>query len=83
VVLISIDPPVAINPTAPRINVELWRATPQKEVRKVWSADWTLKATPFYILLADLFKGKVPDDYGDNDRVYIDVVSLREDIVES
>ncbi|KAF5384186.1 hypothetical protein D9615_003258 [Tricholomella constricta] len=72
VMLIFIDPPLAPNPTFPRITVQLWRGFDLRrsprlaaafQVRKahmVWAADWTVAATPFYILFDDIFRGQVP-----------------------
>jgi len=85
VILISIDPPIAPNPTLPRITVQLWRgfalqrpsrlasaAFRVREARMVWAANWTVAATPLYILLDDIFRGQVPAEYGNNDRVNLD-----------
>ena len=48
----------------------------------VWSEDWTNGATPLYILLSDIFKGQVPPQYGNNDRIYLDTVALRQHILD-
>ena len=94
VILISIDPPIAPNPTFPRITVQLWRvfglqrpsrstssAFRTREARIVWTANWTVAVTPFYILLDDIFRGNVPPEYGNNDRVYLDTVGWRQRII--
>lgn len=91
VILISIDPPIAPNPTFPRITVQLWRGfdfsrLPSavfqvREARMVWAADWTVAATPLYILLDDIFRGQVPAEYGNNDRVYLDTNGWRQTII--
>lgn len=86
VVLISID--------RPNITIELWRGYPprhppctqagrQREARVVWNRDWTNGATQFYILLADIFRGPVPAVYGNNDRVYLNSVYLRQCIIDA
>ena len=49
----------------------------------VWATDWTNSATPLYILLSDIFGQQVPAAYGNNDRVYLDTVSWRQEIIES
>lgn len=49
----------------------------------VWSANWTLTASPLYILLADIFKGQVPAAYGNNDRVLLNTMTLRQSIVDA
>lgn len=49
----------------------------------VWEADWTLAATPFYILLSDIFRGQIPAAYGSNDRAHLDAVAWRQDIVDA
>ena len=48
----------------------------------VWQADWTQQAGPFYILLADIFRGQVPDQYGVNDHIVLDSAGWREAIIE-
>ena len=48
----------------------------------VWQADWTQQAGPFYILLADIFRGQVPDQYGVNvDHIVLDSEGWREAIL--
>jgi hypothetical protein len=94
VILISIDPPIPPNPTFPRITVQLWRgfdlrhpsqlasaAFRVREARMVWAANWTVAATPLYILLDDIFRGQVPAEYGNNDRVYLDTNGWRQTII--
>jgi len=94
VILISIDPPIAPNPTLPRITVQLWRgfdrqrpsrlasaASRVREARMVHAANWTVAATPLYILLDDIFRGQVPAEYGNNDRVDLDTNSWRQTII--
>jgi hypothetical protein len=49
----------------------------------VWATDWTLGATPFYILLDDIFRGQVPAEYGNNDRVYLDAETWRQSIIDA
>jgi hypothetical protein len=49
----------------------------------VWSADWTLNASPLYILLSDIFKGQVPAAYGNDDRAQLNTVTLRQSIVDA
>ena len=49
----------------------------------VWEADWTEAATPFYILLFDIFKGPAPAEYGNNDRVQLNTVAWRQAIINS
>lgn len=49
----------------------------------VWAADWTLGATPFYILLDDIFRGQVPAAYGNNDRVYLHAGTWRQSIIDA
>ena len=90
----SISPPLAAHPNLPKIEVELWRAcqatrpqrTPaarQREARMVWLSDWTLNAPSLYILLSDIFKGQAPAAYGNNDRVQLSTVTLRQSIVDA
>ncbi|KAF5384148.1 hypothetical protein D9615_003266 [Tricholomella constricta] len=92
VILISIDPPIAPHPTFPRITVQLWRGfdprrpprhpvSRVREARMVWAADWTVAAAPLYIPLDDIFRGQVPAEYGNNDRVYLNTDSLRQKII--
>ena len=94
VILISIDPPIASNPTFPRITVQLWRGfDPQhpsrltsaafqvQEACMVWAANWTVAATPLYILLDDIFRGQVPAEYGNNDQVYLDTNGWHQTII--
>jgi len=47
----------------------------------VWAADWTVAATPLYILLDDIFRGQVPAAYGNNDRVNLDTIGWRQTII--
>lgn len=86
VVLISID--------RPHTMIELWRgftpslppsaqAARQREARMVWNRDWTNGATQFYIPLPDIFRGAVPAAYGNNDRVYLNSVYLRQSIIDT
>jgi hypothetical protein len=49
----------------------------------VWEADWTHGATPFYILLSDIFRGQVHAAYGNNDRVHLDIVAWRQAIIDT
>jgi hypothetical protein len=49
----------------------------------VWEADWTLAATPLYILLSDIFRGQVPAAYGDNDRVHLNTIDWRQNIIDT
>jgi hypothetical protein len=49
----------------------------------VWAADWTQNATPFYILLSDIFRGQVPAAYGNNDRVDLNTVVWQQAIVDT
>jgi len=94
VILLLIDPPLAANPHHPRITIQLWRSFPlnhpprtvggqQREVRMVWEADWTNAATPFYILLSDIFRGPAPAQYGNNDRVFLNTAAWRQMIINA
>jgi len=81
--------PLAPNSTLPRISLQLWKGAPstatqqQREAQMIWATDWTNSATPLYILLSDIFGQQVPAAYGNNDRVYLDTVSWRQEIIES
>jgi hypothetical protein len=93
VIIISIDCPIPPFPNFPRIMIELWRSNPANHpvhshtqaqgrvTSEVWSCDWTYAATPFYILLSDIFRGPPPASYGNNDRVYLDAQAWREAII--
>ena len=49
----------------------------------VQQADGTQQAGPFYILLVDMFRGHVPDEYGEEDHIVLDSDSAwREEIIE-
>lgn len=49
----------------------------------VWQADRTQQSGPFYILLVDMFRGYVPDEYGEEDHIVLDSDSAwREEIIE-
>ncbi|KIJ99066.1 hypothetical protein K443DRAFT_180374 [Laccaria amethystina LaAM-08-1] len=94
VIILSIDPPAPDYPNLPRITIELWRGVaPSRPLRgdhartrngqMVWHADWTQQAGPLYILLADLFRGQVPQQYGvNNDRIVLDSAGWREAIIK-
>ena len=52
----------------------------------VWQADRshrTQQAGPFYILLVDMFRGHVPDEYGEEDHIVLDSEAWREEIIEA
>lgn len=96
VFLISIDPPRPAHPTTPRITVQLWKGravtrppcagstTRQREAYMVLEADWSLNATPVYVLLADVFGAHpVHAAYGNNDRAVLDTAWLRDTIIRS
>jgi hypothetical protein len=96
VFLISIDPPCLAHPTTPRITLQLWkgRATTQpahggstvcqREAYMVLEADWSLTATPVYVLLTDVFGAHpVHVAYGNNDRAVLDTAWLRDMIIHS
>jgi stringent starvation protein B len=73
------------------LGIQLWKRFPlpntttaeEIQAYKVWEADWTQQATPLYILLSDIFGPKVPAEYGNNDRVFLNSVRVRERILES
>jgi hypothetical protein len=48
-----------------------------------WSDDWTVAATPLYIMLDDIFRGQVPVEYGNHDRVHLDTISWRQEIIDA
>ena len=90
VIIFSIDPPSHPFPNFPGIKIELFRGSPpthpmqanstaqERIATKVWSCDWTQAATPFYILLSDIFRGQPPANYGGNvDRVFLDTQAWR------
>jgi len=94
-ILLSIDPPVQPNPNIPRITIELWRSfdavhpsrTPEhrmREGRRVWQADWTVAASPLYILLSDIFRGQIgiPAAYN-GDRILLDTIFWRRTIINN
>lgn len=96
VFLISIDPPRPAHPTTPRITVQLWKARAatrppracaaarQREAYMVLEADWSLNATPVYVLLTDIFGAHpVHAAYGNNDRAVLDTAWLRDLIIRS
>jgi hypothetical protein len=96
VFLILIDPPRPAHPTTPRITVQLWKghaaiqpphagsAARQREAYMVLEADWSLNATPVYVLLADVFGAHpVHAAYGNNDRRVLDTAWLRDTIIRS
>lgn len=94
VILFLIDPPIAANANTPRITVQLWRGvgpvhplcsstSQQRQARMIWEADWTHTATPFYVLLSDIFRDQVPAEYGNNDRVYLDIATWRKMVLEN
>ena len=87
VILLSIDPSAPAHPT-PKISIELWRGVPlglqdapTKIAQMVWEADWTHHTGQFYILLADIFRGQVPPDYGANDRILLNPAAWRQAII--
>ena len=87
VILLSIDPPAPAHPT-PKISIELWRGVPlglqdapTRIAQMVWEADWTHHTGQFYILLADIFRGQVPPDYGVNDRILLNPAAWRQAII--
>jgi len=47
----------------------------------VWEANWTDHTDQFYILLADIFRGQVPPDYGANDRILLNPEAWRQEII--
>ncbi|EDR04553.1 uncharacterized protein LACBIDRAFT_330473 [Laccaria bicolor S238N-H82] len=90
-ILVLIDPPAAANPNPPVATIQLWRGFPPPErqtsgqaqtriARMVWQKDWTHNASPLHLLLADIFQGQVPPEYGQHDRVQLDTVTWREAI---
>ncbi len=94
VFLISNDPPHPAHPTTPRITVQLWKgraatrppragaAARQREAYMALEADWSLNATPVYILLSDVFGAHpVPAAYGNNDCAVLDTAWLRDLII--
>jgi hypothetical protein len=91
VIIVSVDPPIAPNLGSLRIKIQLWRgftpanppAARQRVGRVVWERDWTLAATPLYLLLSDIFRGQVPPAYGNNDRVHLNTVGWRQCIIDS
>jgi hypothetical protein len=48
----------------------------------VWEADWTLVATPLYLLLSDIFRGQVPAVYGNSDHVHLNTAAWRQAIID-
>jgi len=74
-----------------QLSNQLWKRFPlphptaaqEMQASKVWEADWTHQATPLYILLSDIFGPEVPAEYGNNDRVFLNSVRLRERILDS
>ncbi len=91
VIVLLIDKSLSTHPSLLRLTIELWKALPsldplqmslQREAHNVWSDDWTLCATPLYILLVDIFRGQVPVAYGDNNCVHLDTVAWRQDIID-
>ena len=94
VILISIDRPIPSFPNSPRIRIQLWRGTPSTRLTRanagrervaveVWSAEWTVTPTPFYILLSDIFRGPPPQSYGNHDRVHLDTQAWRNAIIDA
>ena len=94
-ILLSIDPPVQPNPNIPRITIELWRGfdavhpqhTPEHGMRQgrgVWQADWTVAASPLYVLLSDIFRGQIgiPAAYN-GDRIFLDTIHWRQTIINN
>ena len=51
------------------------------KVLLIWEADWSRAASPFYLLLSDIFRDKVPDVYGQNDRMSVDTAFWRDGIL--
>lgn len=49
----------------------------------VWQDDWTHNAGPFYILLADIFRGEVTTEYGASDRIFLASAAWRQRIIET
>jgi hypothetical protein len=43
----------------------------------VWQKDYTHNASPLYLLLTDIFRGQVPQEYGQHDRVQLDTATWR------
>jgi len=94
VVLISIDPPVAPNPT-PQITVLLWQPTnpvrtpcpgshaQQRIAQIVQNDDWTLNETPIRILLSDIFGNQIPAAYVGHTHVDVNTQWLRQKIINS
>ena len=93
VILVIIDPPVAAHPNLPVITIQLWRGffppgrgpsgqAQTRFARTVWQKDWTHNASPLYLLLTDIFRGQVPLEYGQHDRVQLDTVAWREAILK-
>ena len=91
-ILVIIDPPVAAHPNLLVITIQLWRGFPPparhpggqaqaRVARMVWQKDWTKNASPLYLLLTDIFRGQVPPEYGQHDRVQLDTVAWREAIL--
>ena len=91
-IILSINDPTPANPHLPRIMIELWRgflsnrpirstAARQREGYCAWRADWTHAATPLYLLFSDIFRGPAPAHYGNFDRVQLDTVGWRDEII--
>lgn len=92
-ILLSIDPPLPPHPTLPIITVELWRGFApadqprthlhrMRQARMVWGANWTLAATPLFVLLSDIFRGQPPAAYN-SDRVFLDTTNWRQQIINN
>ena len=92
VFLILVDPPRLAHPTTPRITVQLWKGrttcagstTHERDAYMVLEADWSLNATPVYVLLTDVFGAHpVHAAYGNNDCAVLDTAWLRDTIIHS
>jgi hypothetical protein len=83
---------VLIDPDLPVITIELWRGFPPsnkhssgqaqtRAARMVWQKNWTQNASSLYLSLTDIFRGQLPPEYGQHDRVQLDGVTWREAIL--
>jgi len=82
----------AVHPIHPVIKVQLWKTRPLVQTTRsaqasvpqmVWCANWTINATPLYILLSDIFGPHPPAAYGNNDHIYLNTGGWRQWIIDS